>query len=140
MRHIKILFLSMPFLLLFSCHWKAKVAVIKNNTPDTITVVSWDDRELGLCTDSMVFNNRIYMPYRVNPQNNLTITLPDRNFNKAPDSSRLDLYIFDLDSLSHYKKLSVKNGILRHSLLKKVEMQVNKIREPIDTIHIDNIR
>jgi len=136
MKNNKTLFFFISSIFLISCDWKAKVAVVKNNLSDTIIVVPWDDREFGLITDSMVYNNRIYMPDIIYPKNNGTIALPGRNFSKAPDSAEIDLYIFKIDSLSFYKKQSSAVGILNHCLFKKLKIQANKVKSPPDTIYI----
>ncbi|HEY2584116.1 MAG TPA: hypothetical protein VGI43_20075 [Mucilaginibacter sp.] len=132
-RAIILLYLTLLFTL---CDWKSSVAVIKNNTKDTIDVVPWDDRELGLISDSRIYNNRIYMPDVIKPNDYGTITLQSRNFSKAPDSAKIDLYVFSLDSLSRYQKRKLSSNILNHCLLRKVTMQANKITKDLDTIYI----
>jgi len=119
-----------------SCDWKSKIGVIKNSTSDTIAIVVWNDKELGAITDSMINTDRIYMPDLVEPNKCSTIALSDRNFDKAPDSSKLQLYVLNVDSLSYYRKVRSNRNILGHCLLRKITIQTNKIGKGLDTIYI----
>ncbi len=119
-----------------SCDRKEKVAIIKNETFAAITMVIWDDKEFGPITDSMIYNDRVYMPDRIESKSFETFTLPNREFSAASDSSNLNLYFFNLDSLWYYQKANLKKGILNRCLFKKLTIQTNRIKEPLDTIYI----
>jgi hypothetical protein len=136
MKKINTIFQFALVLFFMSCDWKSKIAVIKNNTSDTIVIVPWDDQELGAITDSMIYNDRIDMPDLVEPGKSAPITLPGRNFDKAPDSSKLQLYVLNVDSLSHYRQLRSNHEILGHCLHEKITIQANKIGKGLDTINI----
>ena len=75
------------------------------------------------------------MGYLIPPQHYDTYTQPDSNLLKAPDSAKQYIYILNLDSLKRFRKRKVIKGILEHSLLKKVEIQLNKVMEPVDTTY-----
>jgi ribosome-binding factor A len=62
--------------------------------------------------------------------------MADRELNKAPDSAKIYIYIFNSDSLDKYQKLKHSNGILKHSLLKKIKIQLNKVKGHLDTIYV----
>ncbi len=115
-----------------SCHWQADVAVVENNTSDTITCLLWDDEPI---TDNMLYNDRLYFKYWIDPKQNETVSLPNRKFKNAPDSEKVFLYLFNIDSLNKYQKSKQLSGILKKSLLKKVVFQLNKIVQPLDTIY-----
>jgi len=109
-----------------------KIATIKNNTPNTIACALLDDDTM---TDSSLYSDTSYMRYLIQSQHYDTYMIPDSNLLKAPDSAKTYIYILKLDSLNRFRKRKVINGILEHSLLKKIEVQLNKVMEPVDTIY-----
>jgi hypothetical protein len=118
---------------LVSCStWNNKIATIKNNTS---SIIACSLLKNGIMTDSSLYNDTSYMRYLIKPQHYDTYTVPDSNLTKAPNSAKTYIYILKLDSLNKYRKLKLMNGILMHSLLKKIEVQLNKVKEPLDTIY-----
>ena len=76
------------------------------------------------------------MGYLIKPQRYDTYMVEaDSNLLKAPDSAKTYIYILKLDSLRKFRKSKLTNGILNHSLLKKIVVQLNKVKEPVDTIY-----
>jgi len=123
-------------LFFMSCDWNSNVAIVKNDTSDTLVVVGWSDKELGPMTDSMIYNNRIYMPDVIEPNNYTKVRLQFINFHNAHDSSKMQLYILNVDSLSYYKRLRSNRDILSHCLFRKITIQANKIGNGLDTIDV----
>lgn len=112
--------------------WNNKIATIKNNTS---SIIACSLLKNGIMTDSSLYNDTSYMRYLIQPQHYDTYTVPDSNLTKAPSSAKTYIYILKLDSLNKFRKLKLMNGILMHSLLKKIEVQLNKVKEPLDTIY-----
>jgi len=116
-----------------SCHnSNNKIATIKNNTSNAIICELLNN---AIMTDSLLYNDKLYMRYLIQPQHYDTYTLPDSDLTKAPDAEKTYIYILKLDSLHKFLKLKHTNGILKHSLLKKIVVQLNKVKEPLDTIY-----
>lgn len=109
-----------------------KIATIKNNTSSTIACAVLDHETL---TDSSLYKDTSYMGYLIPPQHYDTYMVDDSNLLKSPDATKKYIYILKLDSLNKFRKRKVINGILKHSLLKKVEIQLNKVMEPVDTTY-----
>jgi hypothetical protein len=109
-----------------------KIATIKNNTSSTIACALLDDEML---TDSSLYADTSYMGYLIPPQHYDTYMVADSNLLKAPDAAKKYIYILKLDSLNKFRKRKIINGILEHSLLKKVKIQLNKVMEPVDTTY-----
>ena len=131
-----LLIFTLSILTLTSCDWQSDVAVVSNKRTDTISVIPWKDKELGPISDSMIYNDRLYMPDQINPGESKTITLPDRHFGNAPDSEKLDLYIFDLDSINVYRSKKEKLFMLKKCLLKKIKIPVKQLADKIDTFQV----
>ena len=120
-------------LFIVSCYtWNNKIATIKNNTSSIIACALLKN---GIMTDSLLYNDTSYMRYLIQPQHYDTYTVPDSNLTKTPNSAKTYIYIFKLDSLNKFRKLKLENGILKRSLLKKIVIQLNKVKEPVDTIY-----
>ena len=130
----KVNIVGLTFLVfIVSCStWNNKIATVKNNTSGMIACAL---RKNGNMTDSSLYNDTSYMGYLIPSQHYDTYTIPDSNLLKAPDSSITYIYLFKLDSLNKFRKLKLIKGILEHSLLKKIVVQLNKVREPVDTIY-----
>ena len=117
-----------------SCNtFNNKIATIKNNSSSIVACALLKN---GIMTDSLLYNDTSYMRYLIQPQHYDTYTVPDSNLTKAPNSAKTYIYILKLDSLNKFRKLKLINGILKHSLLKKIEVQLNKVQEPVDTIYV----
>ncbi|MDN3584253.1 hypothetical protein [Mucilaginibacter flavus] len=120
-------------LFMVSCAYNSKIATVKNNTSSTVACALLKN---GIMTDSLLYSDTSYMGYLIQPQHYDTYTLPDSNLTNAPNSAKTYIYILKLDSLNKFRKLKLVNGILTHSLLKKIEVQLNKVQEPVDTIYV----
>jgi hypothetical protein len=120
-------------ILIISCTSNNKIATIKNNSSSTIACALLNN---GIMTDSSLYNDTSYMRYLIPSQHYDTYTVPDSNLLKAPDSAMRYIYILKLDSLNKFRKLKLTTGILKHSLLKKIVVQLNKVQEPLDTIFV----
>ena len=112
--------------------WNNKIATIKNNSSSTIACELLKN---GNLTDTLLYNDTSYMGYLIKPQHYDTYTQADSDLTKARDSAKTFIYILKLDSLNKFRKLNLIKGILDHSLLKKIVVQLNKVREPVDTIY-----
>jgi hypothetical protein len=88
--------------------------------------------------DSLLYNDRIYMNYYIQPNLTESIATGYPGIFGAPDSVKAYIYVFNPDSINKYRSLKIQNGILKHSLLRKIEIQVNKAKEPLDTIYINS--
>ena len=111
-----------------------KIATIKNNTSNTITYLL---RENGMMTDSSLYNDTSYMTHLIKPQRYDNYIIPDSNLTKAPDSAKTYIYLLRLDSLNKFRRLKLIDGILKHSIIKKIVVQLNKVNEkPLDTIYV----
>ncbi len=135
MKKMSVLFRTTVALFFMSCDIHSEFTIIRNDTSDTLVVVGWSDKELGVITDSMIYNNRIYMPDVIEPNKYTRIRLQFINFHNAHDSSKMQLYILNVDTLSHYQLLRLNRNILSHCLFRKITIQANKIRNG-DTIDI----
>jgi hypothetical protein len=113
-------------------NYNNKTATIKNNTSSIIACALLKN---AIITDSLLYNDTSYMSYKIQPQRYDTYTVPDSNLLKAPDSNKTYIYILKLDSLKKYRRLKLQDGILKHSLMKKIIIQLNEVHEPVDTIY-----
>jgi len=136
MKKTNIIIRFVAILLLVSCDLHSEFAVVKNDTSDTLVVIGWSDNELGVITDSLIYNNRIYMPDVIAPNKYTKVGLRFINFHNAHDSSKMQLYILNDDSLSHYQQLKLNSGILNHCLIRKIIIQADKVENGLDTIVI----
>jgi len=109
-----------------------KIATIKNNSSGIVACLLLKN---GIITDSLLYNDTTYMRYLIRPQKYDTY-MGDSNLTKAPDIAKTYIYILNLDSLNKFRKSKLKGGILKHSLLKRIVVQLNKVREPVDTIYV----
>lgn len=124
-------------LLYVSCGEKlnTQIGYIKNNTNSDLVGANWYES----MTDSVLCNDRVYFRYYIQP--NLTEGLStggNKRLSEEPDSSKEYIYIFNPDSLDKYQKLKICAGIVKHCLIKKIEIQLNRVKEPMDTVFINS--
>ncbi len=129
-------YISVVLLMMYSCHWKAEIVAVKNTTTDSLLVARQLNEKMD---DNILYNESFYEDF-ISPKITYTITLPDRVLRRAPDSDKIYIYIFNIDTVNKYQRLKKVNGIVKQSLLKKVVIQLNKVRPPLDTIYIGNFR
>jgi hypothetical protein len=118
--------------LLTSCDNNVVVLSIKNETCYAITGACLLDDSVS---DEEIFNDKIYMRINLRPGKLQWVSMPNFKFEDKSDTSKLDLYIFCIDSLVKYRKLGLKKGIVYRSLIKKVVIPSNTIKKQ-DTIVI----
>jgi hypothetical protein len=132
---IKITTILILPLFIVGCERVNEIAVVKNNSKKPIFIIY----TLGkVATDSSIgryFNT--LKEYTIDPNSVKKLSTFDRALDKEPDSSTIYLRIFNLDSLNKYGKVSHFKGILTHSLVKSINIQLNKVKEPVDTIYVD---
>ncbi len=112
--------------------WQADIAIIKNNTPNLILIAKQRNDYL---TDSILYHERFSETW-IDVNKAHIISLPNTRLNNQPDSAKIYLYVFNGDSLNAYQSSKRVKGILKSCLIKKIEIQENKVKEPLDTIYI----
>lgn len=112
--------------------WKADIAVVKNNTPSRILIAKLPTQ---IMTDSILYNERFSENW-IDANKFQTISLPNTSLSSKPDSEKAYLYVFNCDSVHKYQKLQKMNGIIQHSFKVKIEIQLNRVKEPLDTIFV----
>jgi len=112
--------------------YHSDVALIKNNTSSPILIAMQPDE---LMTDSILYNRRFSEYYIEAHQSGFT-TIPNERFDGLADSDMAYLYVFNDDSVYEYLKLKRMQGIVKHSFIRKIAVQLNKVKEPLDTIYI----
>jgi len=130
------IFLVATATLFFSC-WdirKIPIGYIKNNTNQDIIAADW----FKDMNDSLLYNDRIYMGYYIQPKLTETMATGYGGLFGYPDSVKAYIYVFNPDSIDKYRKLKIQKGIFKNSLLKKIVIQVNKAKEPLDTVFINS--
>jgi hypothetical protein len=132
--NIKIIVVLGFIFLIEGCEWRNEIAIVKNNSKKSIFIIYTLGKTV---TDSSV--GRYYhtlKEYTIEPGSFKKLTTYNRTLRNEPDSSKIYLYVFNIDSLKKYEKVSKYEGILNHSVIKKVEIQINKIKYPIDTLYV----
>ena len=122
---------------IISCGEKLHTAIgyVKNNTSDTLVGANWYRN----MTDSVLCNDRIYLNYYLQPHLSESLaTGGNVNLSSESDSSKEYIYIFNEDSLNKYQKLKICSGIVKHCIVKKIEIQLNKVKDPMDTVFINS--
>ena len=108
------------------------IAVLKNNSHNQILVAKQLDEFM---TDSTLYKESFQSTW-ITVDNYRKITVPNRNLASQPDSVKVYLYVFNADSVDKYQALKKSKGILKSSLIRKIVIQLNKVKEPLDTIYI----
>lgn len=111
------------------------IGYIKNNTQIDLGEAEWGK----IMTDSILCNARVNILY-IQPGESepMETGRPDGELSKLPDSSKQVVYVFNMDSVNKYRKLKLCDGIVKHCLVKQLEIQLNKVKEPFDTISINS--
>ena len=133
LKSVKILMVVIIFLL-SACvmDWKAGIAIVKNNTSSRILIAIQPDE---LMTDSTLYNER-FSEILVEPNLSRLVTLSNIKLISQSDSVKAYLYMFNCDSVDKYQELKKMQGIIKSSFIRKIEIQLNKVKEPLDTIYI----
>jgi hypothetical protein len=112
--------------LLTACDNNVPVLSIKNETHSFITGAYLLDDSIS---DDEIFNDKVYMGINLKPGKLQWISIPNFKFEDKSDNSKLNIYVFCLDSLSKYRKLGLKKGILYRSLIKKLVIPSSTIKK-----------
>ena len=118
--------------MIMSCDQNTPVLAVKNNSTCLISGASLVNDTL---TDDDLYNDKVNMNIFLEPGKFQDIGVLSYKFGDQNDTSMLYLYIFREDSLKKYLQQKKVNGILTKSLIKKVVIQLNKLKK-IDTIYV----
>jgi hypothetical protein len=112
------------------------IGYIKNNTNCDLVGAEWDE----FMPDSMLCNDKVYLSYYIQPHLvKYLSTRPNKgSLTELPDSVKQIIFIFNKDSLDKYQKLKLCDVIVKRCLVKKIEIQLNKVKEPLDTVFINS--
>ena len=120
-------------LLLATCDIENVVVLaVKNKTHYAITGAYLLDDSVS---DDEIYNDRVYMGINLQQDSLRWISMPDFKFGDKSDTSELNIFIFCEDSLKKYRRLGIKQGIISRSLIKKIILQSNTIKQG-DTVII----
>jgi len=111
---------------------QSDIAIVKNNTPNLILIAKQRNE---IMTDSILYYERFSETW-VDAGSAHFISLPNTRLHAQPDSAKIYLFIFNHDSLQTYQSSKRVNGIVKSCFLKKIVIQVNKVKEPLDTIYV----
>lgn len=112
-------------MLILSCDNMVVVLAIKNETPCAIIGTYLLDDSVS---DGEIYNDKVYMGINLKPGELGWISMPNFKFHDKSDTSRLDIFVFCEDSLTKYRKLGIKKGIIGRSLIKKITIPSNSIK------------
>jgi hypothetical protein len=137
MKNLIVVLLVMFSFCCFGCftHWQSEVVVIKNDLSSAILIAKQPE---DLMTDSILFNESFSSDV-IGPFTDQVIALPNVSLKHALDSEMVYVYVFKLDTLTKFRREKKIKSIVDKSLLRKVQIQLNLIKEPLDTIIIDNV-
>ncbi|WP_316839142.1 hypothetical protein [Pedobacter gandavensis] len=111
---------------------KSEVVVINNNTTSSILVAKLLIPNL---TDSLVFIDYLDQTH-VNSGEVSSIWLPYGNLKNLPASEIAYFYIFNVDSLEKYRSIKKVQGILKASLIRRFSIQLNEVKNQVDTVYV----
>ena len=112
------------------------VVVVANDTKSSLLTVKQPDQ---IITDSLLYNRHLDETI-FDTGEIMTISLPIFGINSVPDSEKLYLFVFDLDSIKKITRSKKIEGICSNSLIKIVSIQLNEVKEDdLDTIYVSKI-
>jgi len=136
MQKLRLIKISIVVVLFFlsACviDWHTRIATFKNNTSSRLLIAKLNDERM---TDSILYNER-FSKYWVEAKSSGSVSLPNMKLSYQSDSVKAYLYVFNSDSLFKYQDLKKVEGIVQHSFIRKVVIQLNKVKESLDTIYI----
>jgi hypothetical protein len=112
--------------------FQSDIAIIKNNTSSRLLIAKQPDE---IMTDSTLYNERFSKTWIEANQTQFVI-LHNIKLSGQPDSVKTYLYVFNCDSVYKYQSLKKMKGIVQHTFIRKIEIQLNKVKVPLDTIYI----
>jgi len=127
------LILLLPFFIC-SCYMEKKIeiVVVANDGNSPLLIVKQPDQFM---TDSMLYHG--YVSETLFHTGEIkTISLPIFSLRSLPDSEKMYLLIFNLDSVRKIRNEQRIDGIVRKSLIKKVSVQLNKVDDDLDTVYL----
>ncbi|MGZ3813187.1 MAG: hypothetical protein ACXVJN_15680 [Mucilaginibacter sp.] len=124
-------------LLLGSCEeFHIVIGYVKNNTKSELVSAEWGK----VMADSLLCQGKINLDYYLQPglSKGLYTSSDNKRFRTLPDSAKQFIYIFNSDSLKKYQHSGLCDGIVRRCLVKKIEIQLNKVKKPFDTVFVNS--
>jgi len=112
--------------------YKSNIALVKNNTSGRLLIAI---QPFELMTDSTLYYG-LFSKAWVEVNQTQFVILPNIRPSAQPDSAKAYLFVFKEDSVYKYQTLKKMRGIIEHSFIRKIEIQLNKVKEPLDTINI----
>ncbi|MDF2432832.1 MAG: hypothetical protein JWP44_2463 [Mucilaginibacter sp.] len=119
-------------LMLTSCENRSTILAVKNATKSTIVGASLLDDSVS---DSEIYGDSVYMEIYLKSGEVEGVGMVNFRFNNQSDTSKLQLFIFNEDSLKKFRRLGVEKGIISKCLIKKMTIPLKTIKK-IDTIII----
>ncbi|PYF74194.1 hypothetical protein [Pedobacter nutrimenti] len=121
-------------LLIWGCYTNKKtgILVVANGTQSPLTVVKQPDQ---IITDSLVFFDQLDKTEFIVGETK-AISLPYSGFKSLPDSKKTYLYVFNSDSLDKWRNEKKIDGILKKCLIKTFSIQLNQVKDKLDTVYI----
>ena len=118
--------------LLSSCvmDFHSSFAIVKNNTHSPLLIAELSKDSI---TDNILYNERFAETW-IEPNKSTSFSRPNVKLKSLPDSIKTYIYIFNHDSLYKYQTLKKIEGIVKHSFIQRIEIQLNKVKAPLDTI------
>lgn len=108
------------------------IVVVGNETGVPLLIVKQLDE---IISDSLVFQGLVdgteYGSGEIN-----AISIPSFGVKSLPNTEKLYLYVFRTDSLNSLRKHNEVTGIIRKCQIGKYSIQLNKVTDKVDTIHI----
>ncbi len=111
---------------------RTDVAIIENNLRTNILIIDQPDEIL---TDSSLYYDYLTR-MEIGPKESVTVSIPGAGFQQATNNEKVFIYVFADDSLVKYKNRPRYEGIVKKSLIKKFNIQLNQIKYPLDTVKV----
>jgi len=126
------IFLSIFF---FGCEMDKKIdiVVIANDGDSPLIIVTQPHKVI---TDSLLYHEYVGET-TFGAREVRTISLPLFTLHSLPDSEKMYLFIFNLDSIQKFRNDKRIDGIFRKSLIKEISVQLNKVDDNLDTIYVN---
>jgi len=126
--------ITLVFAWLYSCTMEPRstIAIVKNNKTFPITIGTESYQNMP---DNYLYDGTFGVNF-IDPDSSQRIILPLGGLSYRPDSFKFNMFIFNSDSIDKYRSLKQVEGIVKASLIKKISIQLNKVKEPLDTIYV----
>jgi hypothetical protein len=107
-------------------------AVIKNDTRSRLFIAELENDNMS---DSILYKERFSKTW-IEPNRSGPLFIPNAKLKAFPDSAKIYLYIFNCDSMYKMRALKKVNDLVKRSFIQKIEIQLNTVKEPLDTIYV----